>query len=230
MARVGRVQSMISRWYCSAAFLTSCILGNRCSTSIRGKDKTVLCVAVFFFPKWIVFQLAKDAQNSRRWRTDASRDRKENEPNYFVEGGAQFHLQFETRFLAIESLLQFKGGNDCSLTNSNQRKFVGVRNDAFKCWHNTRNTHRTTRAGALAKSTQTVYALNHWVRMCPRRNCITELVRAGGGGTVGGGGIFVDETFVVWTNPRNPQDSGQWNRTLIVFFNNWFFCKYKKRS
>lgn len=41
MARVGRVQSMIRRWYCSAAFLTSCILGNRCSTSIRAKDKIV---------------------------------------------------------------------------------------------------------------------------------------------------------------------------------------------
>lgn len=34
MARVGRVQSIIRRWYCSAAFLTNCILGNRCSTSI----------------------------------------------------------------------------------------------------------------------------------------------------------------------------------------------------
>ena len=32
--RVGRLRSRI-RWYCSAAFLTNCILGNRCSTSIR---------------------------------------------------------------------------------------------------------------------------------------------------------------------------------------------------
>ena len=39
MARVGRVQSIIRRWYCSAAFLTSCILGNRWSTSICSKRK-----------------------------------------------------------------------------------------------------------------------------------------------------------------------------------------------
>jgi hypothetical protein len=48
MARVGRVQSMISRWYCSAAFLTSCILGNRCSTSIRGKDNNFCNLLLLF--------------------------------------------------------------------------------------------------------------------------------------------------------------------------------------
>ena len=147
MARVGRVQSMISRWYCSAAFLTSCILGNRCSTSIRGKDKLLICCC---FSKWIVFQVAKDAQNARRWRTDASRVRKENEPNYFV--GGQFHLQFETRFLAMSRFFSSRGGM-IALTNSNERKFVGVRNDAFKCWHTARNTHRTTR-GRTDKSTK----------------------------------------------------------------------------
>ena len=36
-AIVGRVRSSMSRWYCSAALRTSCILGNRCSTSIWWK-------------------------------------------------------------------------------------------------------------------------------------------------------------------------------------------------
>ena len=180
MARVGRVQSMISLWYCSAAFLTSCILGNRCSTSIRApKTKLFQNVLLFFFWKWIVFKWRKnDAQNSRRMtdRCVSNREREWSQTISWWKGGG--NSPSIRRFLAM-SLTSYSDSSSVQgtiwlfLTTSSQRKFVGVTNDAFKCWHNTQGTHTHTERErergnntrgrlALDKSTQTVYKLfNH---------------------------------------------------------------------
>lgn len=167
MARVGRVQSMISRWYCSAAFLTSCILGNRCSTSIRA-PKTKLfqnVLLLFFFWKWIVFKWRKnDAQNSRRMtdRCVSNREREWSQTISWWKG--ELISPSIRRFLAM-SLTSYSDSSSVQgtiwlfLTTSSQRKFVGVRNDAFKCWHTTQNTHRTTHAGALAQNQPKLFTL-----------------------------------------------------------------------